>query len=57
LSVTQHIVPPTLNLDDRDDDVDLDVVTVDPRPLREGPAMSNAFGFGGHNVVLVIQPA
>lgn len=55
LSVTQHIVPPTLNLDDRDDDVDLDVVTVDPRPLREGPAMSNAFGFGGHNVVLVIR--
>jgi 3-oxoacyl-[acyl-carrier-protein] synthase II len=57
LSVTQHIVPPTLNLDDRDDDVDLDVVTVDPRPVREGPAISNAFGFGGHNVVLVIQPA
>jgi len=57
LSVTQHIVPPTLNLDDRDDDVDLDIVTVDPRPLREGPAISNAFGFGGHNVVLVIQPA
>jgi 3-oxoacyl-[acyl-carrier-protein] synthase II len=57
LSVTQHIVPPTLNLDDRDDDVDLDVVTVDPRPLRAGPAISNAFGFGGHNVVLVIQPA
>ena len=57
LSVTQHVVPPTLNLDDRDDDVDLDVVTVDPRPLREGPAISNAFGFGGHNVVLVIQPA
>ena len=57
LSVTQHIVPPTLNLDDRDDDVDLDVVTVDPRPLRVGPAISNAFGFGGHNVVLVIQPA
>ncbi len=55
LSVTQHIVPPTLNLDDRDDDVDLDVVTVDPRPLREGPAISNAFGFGGHNVVLVIK--
>jgi 3-oxoacyl-[acyl-carrier-protein] synthase II len=57
LSVTEHIVPPTLNLDDRDDDVDLDVVTVDPRPLREGPAISNAFGFGGHNVVLVIKSA
>jgi 3-oxoacyl-[acyl-carrier-protein] synthase II len=57
LSVNEHIVPPTLNLDDKDDDVDLDVVTVDPRPLREGAAISNAFGFGGHNVVLVIKPA
>jgi 3-oxoacyl-[acyl-carrier-protein] synthase II len=57
LSVTQHIVPPTLNLEDKDDEVDLDVVTVDPRPLRAGPAISNAFGFGGHNVVLVIKPA
>jgi 3-oxoacyl-[acyl-carrier-protein] synthase II len=57
LSVNEHIVPPTLNLDDQDDDVDLDVVTVDPRPLREGAALSNAFGFGGHNVVLVIKPA
>ena len=55
--MTQHIVPPTLNLEDKDDEVDLDVVTVDPRPLREGPAISNAFGFGGHNVVLVIKPA
>jgi 3-oxoacyl-[acyl-carrier-protein] synthase II len=57
LSITEHIVPPTLNLDDADDDIDLDVVTVNPRPLRPGPAMSNAFGFGGHNVVLVLKPA
>jgi 3-oxoacyl-[acyl-carrier-protein] synthase II len=57
LSINEHIVPPTLNLDDKDDDVDLDVVRVDPRPLRPGPALSNAFGFGGHNVVLVIKPA
>ena len=57
LSVNNHIVPPTLNLDDKDDDVDLDIVTVNPRPLREGAAISNAFGFGGHNVVLVIKPA
>jgi len=57
LSVNEHIVPPTLNLDDKDDDVELDIVTVDPRPLREGAAISNAFGFGGHNVVLVIKPA
>jgi 3-oxoacyl-[acyl-carrier-protein] synthase II len=56
LSVSQHIVPPTLNLDDLDDAITLDIVTVDPRPLREGAALSDAFGFGGHNVVLVIKP-
>jgi len=33
--------------------IDLDIVTVDPRPLREGAAISNAFGFGGHNVAVV----
>ncbi len=57
LSISEHIVPATLNLDDQDDDVDLDIVTVDAKPLREGAAISNSFGFGGHNVVLVIKPA
>jgi 3-oxoacyl-[acyl-carrier-protein] synthase II len=57
LAINEHIVPPTLNLEDRDDDIDLDIVTVDPRPLRPGPAVSNSFGFGGHNVVLAIVPA
>jgi len=57
LAIGEHVVPPTLNLEDRDDDINLDIVTVDPRPLRPGPAVSNSFGFGGHNVVLVFQPA
>ncbi len=56
LAVTDRIAPPTLNLEDKDDAVDLDIATVDPRPLRAGPAISNSFGFGGHNVVLVINP-
>jgi 3-oxoacyl-[acyl-carrier-protein] synthase II len=57
LAVNEHVVPPTLNLEDKDDDIELDVVTVDPRSLRPGPAVSNSFGFGGHNVVLVVKPA
>jgi 3-oxoacyl-[acyl-carrier-protein] synthase II len=57
LSLRDGIAPATLNLEDRDDAVDLDIVTVDPRPLAPGPAVSNSFGFGGHNVVLVIKPA
>ncbi|HET9188778.1 MAG TPA: beta-ketoacyl-[acyl-carrier-protein] synthase family protein, partial [Acidothermaceae bacterium] len=56
LAVTEKVVPPTLNLEDKDDEVDLDIATVDPRPLRDGAAISDSFGFGGHNVVLVIKP-
>jgi 3-oxoacyl-[acyl-carrier-protein] synthase II len=56
LSLRDGIVPATLNLEDRDDAIDLDIVTVDPRPLAAGPAVSNSFGFGGHNVVLVVKP-
>jgi len=56
LSLRDHIVPPTLNLEDTDDEVDLNIVTVDARPLPAGAALSDSFGFGGHNVVLVFTP-
>jgi 3-oxoacyl-[acyl-carrier-protein] synthase II len=56
LAVTERVVPPTLNLDDKDDEVDLDIVTVNPRPLPSGAAICDSFGFGGHNVVLVVKP-
>jgi 3-oxoacyl-[acyl-carrier-protein] synthase II len=54
LALRDRVSPATLNLEDRDDEIDLDIVTVDRRPLREGAALSNAFGFGGHNVVLAV---
>jgi 3-oxoacyl-[acyl-carrier-protein] synthase II len=56
LALRDHLAPATLNLDDRDDAIDLDIATVDPRPLRDGVGVSNSFGFGGHNVVLVVKP-
>jgi 3-oxoacyl-[acyl-carrier-protein] synthase II len=56
LAVKEKVVPPTLNLDDKDDEVDLDIVTVNPRPLPSGAAICDSFGFGGHNVVLVVKP-
>jgi 3-oxoacyl-(acyl-carrier-protein) synthase len=46
------LAPPTLNLDNQDDDVDLDVVRWTPRPLCSGKALSSSCGFGGHNVSL-----
>ncbi|MDP9406960.1 MAG: beta-ketoacyl-ACP synthase, partial [Actinomycetota bacterium] len=58
LTLREKVVPPTRNLDDPDDDVRLDVVTVSPRELtRTGAAVSDSFGFGGHNVALAFLPA
>ena len=50
--------PPTRNLDDPDDGVDLDIVRFEPRPLpAPGVALSTSFGFGGHNTVLAYRSA
>jgi 3-oxoacyl-[acyl-carrier-protein] synthase II len=52
LALHHRLAPPTINLDDPDDDVHLDVVSGEPRKLRDGyiAALNNSFGFGGHNV-------
>jgi 3-oxoacyl-[acyl-carrier-protein] synthase II len=57
LALHDRLVPPTINLDDPDDAVDLDIVTGTPRPLPEGSivALNNSFGFGGHNVALAFR--
>ncbi len=57
LALYHRTAPPTANLEDPDDAVDLDVVGADPRPLPEGSiaALNNSFGFGGHNVALVFR--
>ncbi|MEU7763860.1 KasA/KasB family beta-ketoacyl-ACP synthase [Nocardia sp. NPDC049190] len=52
LSVRDAIVPPTLNLDNQDPDIDLDIVRGRSRPGRIDYAVNNSFGFGGHNVAL-----
>lgn len=44
------VVPPTINLDNQDPDVELDIVSGSPRTERSDVAISNSFGFGGHNV-------
>jgi len=55
LALQERVAPPTINLEDPDDEADIDVVRYEPRPLRAGPmaALDNSFGFGGHNVCLV----
>ena len=53
LAIRDSVVPPTINLDDPDERLDLDVAAHKPRPLEIHAAMNNSFGFGGHNVALI----
>ena len=59
LALHHRLAPPTINLDDPDDDVALDVVHGSPRVLPDGPiaALNNSFGFGGHNVAVLFRSA
>ncbi len=59
LAMQHRLIPPTLGLEQRDPELPgIDIVT-DPagRPWEPGPAMSNSFGFGGHNGSVVLAPA
>jgi 3-oxoacyl-[acyl-carrier-protein] synthase II len=56
LSMRERIVPATRNLDALDDEIDLDVVTIDNRAIGSGAALSNSFGFGGHDICLAFTP-
>jgi 3-oxoacyl-[acyl-carrier-protein] synthase II len=57
LALHNRLAPPTVNLEDPDDNVTIDVVRGEPRKLPDGPiaALNNSFGFGGHNVALVVK--
>ena len=56
LSIDRCLIPPTAGLTNLDPDMTIDVVTGAPRPWDPGPALSNSFGFGGHNGCLVLAP-
>ncbi|MGC5342658.1 beta-ketoacyl-[acyl-carrier-protein] synthase family protein [Streptomyces sp. DT171] len=57
LALHNRLAPPTINIDQLDDEVDADIVRDEPRPLPVGTisAINNSFGFGGHNVVLAFR--
>lgn len=57
LAVHDRTAPPTINVTQVDDDLDIDLVRDEPRELPQGDivGLNNAFGFGGHNVALVVR--
>jgi 3-oxoacyl-[acyl-carrier-protein] synthase II len=56
LAVNRRVLPPTINYEERDPECDLDYI---PNESREAPdleiAVSNSFGFGGHNACIVVR--
>jgi len=57
LTLARGIVPATINLEKTDSTCDLDFVPNQARAVRVKAAISNSFGFGGHNVTLAMRAA
>ena len=56
ISIDRKLIPPTARHHTPDPAVDIDVVAGEPRPWEPRAALSNSFGFGGHNGCLVLEP-
>jgi 3-oxoacyl-[acyl-carrier-protein] synthase II len=64
IALNERVAPPTLNYEEQEEGLDLDYVPDGPRPLivngnghGRAVALSNSFGFGGHNAVLCLGAA
>jgi 3-oxoacyl-[acyl-carrier-protein] synthase II len=57
LAVHHRLAPATINIDDFDSEIELDVVRDEHRKLPDGDiaALNNSFGFGGHNVAFTVK--
>lgn len=55
LTINKGIIPPTINLENPDPECDLDYVPNTPRKADVQVAMSNSFGFGGHNATIILK--
>jgi 3-oxoacyl-[acyl-carrier-protein] synthase II len=54
-AMERSVIPPTINLDNPDPDCDLDYTPNQPRQCAVKVAMSNSFGFGGHNASVIVR--
>jgi len=57
MALRDQVIPPTINLDNPDDECDLDYVANEARPAKVEYVLKNSFGFGGHNACLVLKKA
>ncbi|WP_214629290.1 beta-ketoacyl-ACP synthase II [Paenibacillus agaridevorans] len=55
LTLQNGVIAPTINLDNQDPELDLDYVPNTPRKANVRTALSNSFGFGGHNATIVMK--
>jgi 3-oxoacyl-[acyl-carrier-protein] synthase II len=55
MALRDNIIPPTINLENQDPECDLDYVPNKAREMKIDVALSNGFGFGGHNSSLLIR--
>tara|TARA_Y100000590_G_C15747633_1_gene1022790 strand:+ start:3678 stop:4892 length:1215 start_codon:yes stop_codon:yes gene_type:complete len=55
MAIKNNIIPPTINLENSDEECDLDYVPNQPREYEVNVALSNSLGFGGHNAVLAFK--
>ncbi|QTH45950.1 beta-ketoacyl-ACP synthase II [Cohnella sp. LGH] len=55
LTLKNGVIPPTINLDHQDPELDLDYVPNKPRNADVQVALSNSFGFGGHNATIIMR--
>lgn len=55
LAIHHGVIPGTINLDKSDPDCDLDYVSTGPREAKVELALSNSFGFGGHNACIALR--
>jgi 3-oxoacyl-[acyl-carrier-protein] synthase II len=56
LALGHGLVPPTANHMRTENGMEIDVVVGEPREIPAGPALTNSFGFGGHNACLIVGP-
>jgi 3-oxoacyl-[acyl-carrier-protein] synthase II len=55
MTIHRNLIPPTINLDEPEEECDLDYVPHKARDKKVTIAMSNSFGFGGHNASLLLR--